>query len=53
MPRSFKFERQDIVSAALAITRESGFQAVTARAVGDRLGSSTKPIFGLFGTWTR
>lgn len=48
MPRSFKFERQDIVSAALAITRESGFQAVTARAVCDRLGSSTKPIFGLF-----
>lgn len=48
MPRNFKFTREEIISAALDITRKSGFSALTARALGDRLGSSAKPVFGLF-----
>lgn len=48
MPRSFLFTREQIVQAALELTREKGINAVTARALGARLGTSTKPIFGLF-----
>lgn len=48
MPPKNKFTREEIVRAALEITRESGFSAVTARAVAARLGASPKVIFGLF-----
>ena len=48
MPRSFLFTRDEIVQAALALTREGGLGAVTARALGARLGTSSKPIFSLF-----
>lgn len=48
MPPKFKFTRAEIVQAALDLTRESGISAVTARGLGARLGSSAKPIFGLF-----
>ena len=42
------FTRQQITQAALEITRESGISAVTARALGNKMGTSSKPIFGLF-----
>lgn len=48
MPPKFKFSREEIVSAAVGLTREQGIQAVTARALAERLSSSAKPIFGLF-----
>ncbi len=48
MPPKFRFTREEIVDTALTIVREEGFPALTARALADRLGSSTKPIFGLF-----
>lgn len=48
MPPKFKFTREEIIQAALELTRESGIAAVTARGLGKRLGSSAKPIFGLF-----
>lgn len=48
MPPKFKFTREEIIRAALELTRESGIAAVTARGLGTRLGSSAKPIFGLF-----
>ena len=48
MPRSFLFTREEIVQAALALTREGGIGAVTARALGAKLGTSSKPIFSLF-----
>lgn len=48
MPPKMKFTREEIIAAALEITREQGFSAVTARGLGSRLGSSAKPIFGLF-----
>ena len=48
MPRNFMFTKEEIIAAAVSLTREKGFQALTARALGERLGSSPKPIFGLF-----
>lgn len=48
MPPKNKFTKKEIVDAALDITREEGFRAVTARAIGTRLNSSPKVIFGLF-----
>ena len=48
MPRKFLFTREQIVDAALEITRERGISAVTARVLGERLGASSKPIFSQF-----
>ncbi|MGC2872382.1 TetR/AcrR family transcriptional regulator [Ihubacter sp. mB4P-1] len=48
MPPRFKFKREEIIEAALDLTRESGISAVTARALAAKLGCSVKPIFGLF-----
>ena len=48
MPRKFLFTREEITAAALALVREKGVEALTARALGERLGTSAKPIFGLF-----
>lgn len=48
MPPKFRFQREDIIAAALDLTRESGPGALTARALAQRLGCSVKPIFGLF-----
>lgn len=48
MPPKFKFTRQEIISNAVDITREKGIDALTARELASKLGSSPKPIFGLF-----
>lgn len=48
MPRKFMFTREEILVAALDLTREKGIAAVTARGLGEKLGSSSKPIFSLF-----
>lgn len=48
MPPKFRFKREEIIDAALELTRESGISAVTARGLADRLHCSVKPIFGLF-----
>lgn len=48
MPPKFKFTREQILDAALELTREGGLKNLTARSLADRLGSSTKPIFGAF-----
>ncbi len=48
MPRRYMFTREQILDAALALTRQRGFSALTARALGERLGSSPKPIFSQF-----
>ncbi len=45
MPPSVKFTRDEIIDAALAITRKKGADAVTAREVAKELGVSTRPIF--------
>lgn len=48
MPPKFKFTKEEIISAALDLTRENGIAAITALGLASRLGSSAKPIFGLF-----
>lgn len=48
MPPKYKFTKEEIIQAALDITRQRGFEAVTARAVGEKLNSSPKVIFSLF-----
>lgn len=48
MPPKCKFTRDIIIQTALDLTRENGISAVTARAVGARLNSSSKVIFSLF-----
>lgn len=48
MPRKFMFTREEVIAAALSLVREKGIAAVTARGLGERLGSSSKPIFSLF-----
>lgn len=48
MPPKFKFTREQIISAALDVTRKNGIAGLTARGLAAELGSSAKPIFGLF-----
>ncbi len=48
MPPKFKFTEDEVIHAAVEITRRSGMQALTARALAAELGCSVKPIFGLF-----
>ncbi len=48
MPPKCKFTREEIIKAALDLTREEGINALTARALGTKLGSSPKPIFTVF-----
>ena len=48
MPPKCKFTREEVIESAFNIARTSGFDAITARALGERLGSSTRPVFSLF-----
>lgn len=48
MPPKSKFTREEIIKTALDLTREKGIEAVTARELGKRLNSSSRPIFTVF-----
>ena len=48
MPPKFKFTKEQIISAALDVARKNGIAGLTARGLAAELGSSAKPIFGLF-----
>ncbi len=48
MPPKFKFTKEEIITAALDIARSSGMDALTARSLAAKLGTSPKPIFGQF-----
>ena len=48
MPPKCKFDRETIVKTALNMVRKDGIDAITARALGERLESSSKPIFSVF-----
>lgn len=48
MPRKFMFTKEQVVEAALNLVRKKGFESLTARNLGECLGSSSKPIFSLF-----
>lgn len=48
MPPKCKFTKEQIITAALDVTRKNGITGLTARGLAAELGSSAKPIFGLF-----
>lgn len=48
MPPKPMFTREEIVQAALDIVSERGIEALTARELGVKLGSSARPLFTVF-----
>ena len=50
MPPKIKVSKEDIIHAALDIVRNSGAQAVNARAIASILHCSTQPVFSNFAT---
>ena len=48
MPPKPKFTREEVVEVALELVGERGMAALTARELGERLGSSARPIFTVF-----
>ena len=50
MPPKVKFSKDEIIEAAVSITREKGISAVTAREVGAVLGVSSRPLFTYYNT---
>lgn len=48
MPPKAKFTKELVTKAALELVRERGAEALTARALGNALGSSSCPIFTVF-----
>ena len=48
MPPKPKFTKEEIVTAALELVSDKGIEALTARELGVRLGSSARPIFTVF-----
>lgn len=45
MPRKPKYTKEQLIDAALAITREEGFSEVCARTLGERLGTAPATVF--------
>ena len=50
MPPSVKFTKDEIVQAALRVTRAGGVASLTARSLAAELGASTRPMFTYFET---
>lgn len=48
MPPNAKFTKEEIIETAFNIVRSKGFDALTARSIGAKLGSSARPIFTVF-----
>ncbi len=48
MPPKCIFTKEEIIRTALQLVRTEGMDALTARSLAQALGTSTKPIFGLF-----
>lgn len=48
MPPKAKFTKEEITKTALDIVKTDGFEALTSRELGTRLGSSARPIFTVF-----
>ena len=48
MPPRTKFSKEEIVQAAVRITRKKGIDGLTARELGAELGVSSRPIFTWF-----
>jgi AcrR family transcriptional regulator len=49
-PRETTFDREAVLSAAVELVREEGWERLTARAVADRLKASVAPVYSTFGS---
>ena len=47
-PRMSQFSRETVGKTALALVREKGWEALSARGLAQRLGSSVAPVYGAF-----
>ncbi len=45
MPPKAKFTKEQVISAALDVVESEGADALTARKLGEKLGSSARPVF--------
>ena len=52
MPPKAKFTKQELIDAAIALIREGGANALSARNLGERLDCSSRPIFTLYASMT-
>lgn len=48
MPRSAQFTQEEVINAAVQIVESEGIEKLTARSLGKKLGSSSRPIFTTF-----
>lgn len=48
MPPKIKYSREEVLRAAFDLARTQGAEALNARAIAARLGSSTQPLFRIF-----
>lgn len=48
MPPKPKFTKEEIIAVALDVVSKKGIEALTAKELGDALGSSARPIFTVF-----
>lgn len=48
MPPKAKFTKDEIIQTALELVSQKGIEALTAKELGDALGSSARPIFTVF-----
>ncbi len=48
MPPKFKFTKKEIIKTAFNLVRNSGWNSLTTRTLGEKLGSSAKPIYSFF-----
>ncbi len=48
MPPKAKFTKQEIINASVEIIETTGMESLTARNLGNKLGSSARPIFTVF-----
>lgn len=48
MPPQVKISKEQILNTAFEMTRENGFESVTARKLAERLNCSTQPIFRVY-----
>jgi len=51
MPPKPKFTREEVVDTAIELIKDKGIEALTARELGAKLGSSARPIFTVSGIW--
>ncbi len=48
MPPKAKFTKEEIINASVEIIETAGTESLTARNLGDKLGSSARPVFTVF-----